>query len=115
MISNNLPFGECLGLVAPYYNLTLVLVVLVLFLKLFSIHNKKVFLLPWKLLFFAVAVYIVEELLTVFIFAGIIVVPRIINAVFEFIIITIFIYFLLIQREYLEKNNRDKINKRKNA
>jgi hypothetical protein len=104
MIENTLPFGECLGIVAPYYNLVFVLVLLVLFLKLFSIKNKNVYLLPWKLLFFSVTVYIVEELLTVFHIAGIVQVPRILNAVFEFVIITIFIYLLLLQKDYLKKN-----------
>ncbi len=98
-----MPFGPCLGAVAPYYNLVLVLVVLFMFLKLFSIRNDKIFLLPWKLLFFAVVIYIIEEMLTVFNIAGVVTTPRILNAVFEFVIITIFIYLLLVQKECLQK------------
>jgi hypothetical protein len=94
-------FGECVGTVAPYYNLVLVLVVLLLFLKLFSIPNKKIFLLPWKFLFIAVIIYILEELLVVFGYSGIIQIPRIWNAFFEFIIITLFIYALLLQRQHV--------------
>lgn len=112
MTAYNVPFGESLGTVAPYYNLVLVLVVLIMFFKLFSIYNKKIFLLPWKLLFFAVAVYILEEMLTVFNNAGIVNTPRILNAVFEFVIITIFIYMLLIQKEYLEKKHGRKLMKK---
>lgn len=96
-------FADCLGIVAPYYNLVLVLIVLVMFLKLFAIPNKKIFLLPWKLLFFAVVIYIAEEILTVFNYAGILTVPRVLNAIFEFGIIIIFIYVLLLQKEFLKK------------
>ena len=110
MTPYQLPLGESLGIVAPYYNLVLVLIVLVMFLKLFSIKNKKVFLLPWKLLFFAVSVYILEEMLTVFKIAGIVDIPRFINAVFEFVIITIFLYMLLIQKEHLRKASGIKKN-----
>lgn len=104
-----IPFGECVGIVAPYYNLVLVLILLMMFLKLFNLPNKKLFLLPWKLLFLAVSVYILEEMLTVFKIAGIIDYPRILNGVFEFVIISIFIYLLLIQKDYLKKSPKNAI------
>jgi len=107
-----LPLGNCLGMVAPYYNLALVLIVLIMFFRLFRMHNKKIFLLPWKLLFVAVTIYIVEELLTVLTMADIFYVPRIMNGVFEFVIITIFIYLLLKQREFLEQG---KLTKKQNV
>ncbi len=103
---NSLP--ESLGLVAPYYNLVMVLIVVILFAKLFTIQNKNVFLLPWKLMFLSVVIFIVEEILTIFNSAGILTTPRILNAVFEFIIITIFIYTLLIQKEHLTKKHKNK-------
>ncbi|MBD3164330.1 hypothetical protein GF323_03955 [Candidatus Woesearchaeota archaeon] len=103
-----IPFGECLGVVAPYYNLVFVLVVLLMFFKLFSIKNKKLFLLPWKLLFAAVGIYILEEMLTVFKNVGMVELPRIYNAVFEFFIISIFIYLLLVQKQYLTNKKNDK-------
>ena len=93
---------ECLGNVAPYYNLALVVIAVGLFFKLFSLKNEKLYLAPWRLLFVAVTIFIVEEILTVLNFAGIFYTPRILNAVFEFAIITIFIYMLLIQKEYLK-------------
>ena len=58
-------FEACVGLVAPYYNLVLVVIVVILFLKLFSLKNKNAYLKPWKLLFFAIIVYIIEESVTV--------------------------------------------------
>ncbi len=99
-------FGECLGIVAPYYNLALVLVLLILFVKLFRIPSKKTFMLPWKLLFAAVCIYILEEILTVFHIAGIMQIPRILNAWLEFGMITLFIYLLLRQQDYLKKGNQ---------
>ncbi|MBI4440330.1 hypothetical protein HY638_05140 [Candidatus Woesearchaeota archaeon] len=96
-------FGYCLGDVAPYYNLILVLVVGFMFLRLFSMQNKGVYLKPWKLLFAALCVYIIEEFLTVFNAIGIANVPRIMNAVLEMIMVILFIYILLLQKEYLER------------
>ena len=109
--------GEALGVVAPYYNLVFVLVVLVLFSKLVTLPNKKIYLSPWKLLFLAVGIYIVEEISTVLNISGIISTPRILNGVFEFFIITIFIYLLLLQRKYLQESkiNNTKGKKKKNA
>ena len=93
---------ECLGQVAPYYNLGFVLIAVLLFLKLFRLKNEKLFLLPWRLLFMAIMIFIVEEILVVMNFAGVISTPRIWNAFFEFAIITIFIYMLLLQKQYLK-------------
>lgn len=105
--------GEALGIVAPYYNLVLVLIVLILFSKLITLPNKKIYLAPWKLLFLAVGIYIVEEILTVLNLVGVFSAPRILNAVFEFIIIIIFIYLLLLQKEFLQKGNS--LKKKKNV
>lgn len=107
-----IPIEEALGMVAPYYNLVLVLIVVIMFFKLFSIPNKNIFLLPWKLLFVAVLIYIVEEILTVLVKMNVIQVPRILNAIFEFFIISIFIYLLLVQKDYLKREgSRKKIKK----
>lgn len=93
----------CLGSVAPYYNLALVVLVILLFLKLFKTPNKKTYLRPWRFLFAAVLVYVVEEVVTVLEMAGIVVVPGIIYPLFETAIITLFIYMLLLQKENIKK------------
>lgn len=96
--------GVAAGMVAPYYNLALVVVVIWLFVALFKIEPKaKVFLFPWKLLFFALLVFVVEEVLTVLRSAGVIDIPIHINAFFELVIIAVFIYALLLQKEYVKK------------
>lgn len=94
-----------LGLVAPYYNLVLVIITAYLFIKLFNtpVKNKKVYLKPWKIVFIALFVFIVEEVLTVLRTAGIISIPIHINGFFELIIISLFIYTLLLQKEYNKK------------
>lgn len=89
----------CLGRVAPYYNLVLVVIVIFLFLKLFKTQNKNTYIKPWKVLFAAVLVYVGEEIITVFDMANLISVPEIIFPLFEVIIITLFIYVLLLQKE----------------
>jgi heme A synthase len=96
--------GVALGMIAPYYNLALVVVVIWLFITLFKAEPKaKVFLFPWKLLFFALLVFVAEEVITVLRAAGIIDIPIHINAFFELTIISIFIYALLLQKEYVRK------------
>ena len=93
----------CLGRIAPYYNLVLVFIVILLFLKLFKIPNKKVYIKPWKYLFLAVLVYVFEEVITVFDMADLVVIPNILFPLLEMIIITLFIYVLLLQRESIKK------------
>ena len=95
--------GLSLAQAAPLYNLGLVLIVVYLFLKLIRtpVRDKRVYLMPWKLLFVAVLVFILEEVLTVLRGANIINIPRHINGFFEVLIIGIFIYALLLQREHL--------------
>jgi len=100
-------FGIALGMIAPYYNLGLVVVAAWLFMFLFKIEaKKKVFLFPWKLLFFALIVFIVEEVITILRSANIIDIPIHINAFFELVIISTFIYSLLLQKEYIKKKFR---------
>ena len=93
----------CLGNVAPYYNLVLVVIVMLLFLKLFKTQNKKTYIKPWKFLFAAVLVYLGEEIITVFDMARLIQVPKIIFPLLETVIITLFIYVLLLQKEHTKK------------
>ncbi len=99
-------FTVALGMIAPWYNLGLVVISLWLFIKLFSVESisKKVFLMPWKYLFIALLIYIVEEALTVLRSAEILNIPRHINGFFEVAIISIFIYTLLLQQQYIQKN-----------
>jgi len=75
-------FETCLEVVAPYYNLALVAIVVFMFIALFKTKNKKVDLLSWKILFFIVIIYIIEQVLTVLFNLGLIIIPRITNAVF---------------------------------
>lgn len=93
----------CLGKVAPYYNLILVFIVILLFLKLFKTSNKKVYIIPWKFLFGAVLVYVGEEIITVFDMAYLISVPKVVFPLLEMWIITLFIYALLLQKENVKK------------
>ena len=98
---NNL--GYCLGTVAPYYNLVLVVIVILLFLELFKTTNKKTYVRPWKFLFAAVLVYLAEEIITVLFMADLITVSKLLFPILETIIIALFIYVLLLQRENIEK------------
>jgi hypothetical protein len=94
-----------LGMAAPYYNLVFALIALYMFLKLLKTKatSKKVFLLPWKLILIALLVFMVEEIITVLRALGYISIPVHINGFFELMIISLFIYTLLIQKQYLKK------------
>lgn len=92
-----------LGMVAPMYNLVLAAIVFYLFLKLFSLPNRLVYVKPWKVLFAAFLVYLVEEIFTVFRKIGVANIPTIFNGLFEMIIISLFIYMLFLQKEYVKE------------
>ena len=98
--------GEALNVAAPFYNLALVAVVLVLFWRLFSIKNRGTSLRPWKLVLFGVIIFIVEELITILRSLGVITIGRYINGFFELAIIILFIYTLLEQKEVLKKGKK---------
>lgn len=93
----------CFGNVAPYYNIVLAIVIIILFLKFFKTSNKKAYTKPWKFLFIAVFVYVGEEIITVLDMAQLITVNKLVFPLFEMVIITLFIYVLLLQREHTQK------------
>ncbi len=97
--------GLSIAQVAPLYNLGLVAIAIYFFVKLFTtpVRDRRVDLFPWKLLFFAVVIYIIEELLTFLRIIEVVNIPRHINGFFELFIIIIFIYALLLQKEHLKK------------
>ncbi len=97
---------ESLTVAAPFYNLALVIVVLFLFGKLFSIPNKKVFLKPWHVIFMAVIIFILEEVITVLRAAELLDITLYINGFFELVIISLFIYTLLLQKEHVSKRKK---------
>ncbi len=90
---------------APLYNLGLVIIAVALFIKLFStpIRDRRVYLTPWKIIFVAVLIFIVEEVITVLRMADIIHIPIHIYGFFELAIVCTFIYMLLLQKEHLKK------------
>ena len=96
--------ASAVAMVAPYYNLALVVVAVGLFLVLFKTppKTKEIHIFPWKLIFGAVIVFIAEEILTVLRAAGIINIPVHINGFFEIVIISLFIYALLLQKEHVK-------------
>ncbi|MDP7116489.1 MAG: hypothetical protein QF632_06480 [Candidatus Woesearchaeota archaeon] len=97
--------SEALSIIAPYYNLVLVLLVLVIFKKLLSIHynihHEQTFTKPWKILMIAVLVFVLETIVTILRAAGIVNAPFFLNGIFEIIIIGLFIYMVFLQREHI--------------
>ncbi|HLC64531.1 MAG TPA: hypothetical protein VJI46_00235 [Candidatus Nanoarchaeia archaeon] len=92
---------NAIGIAAPYYSLVLVVILLALFIYLFRVPNKgKVYDTPWKFLFFAIIIFVIEEAMTVLSFQGIIDFPRVLFAFFELAMIGSFTYMCLLQKEH---------------
>ena len=95
--------GIAAGLIAPYYNLLFVIIVVILFIKLFRESNERTFMLPWELLFAVICIFIFEETLTVLRMAGIISIPIHINGFFELAIAIIGVYLIFVQKAHIKK------------
>lgn len=96
-------FGESLAIIAPWYNLGFVIIALILFIKLFKTkpHHSEVYFKSWRVIFLAMFVFIIEEVITVIRSAGIVTFPLHINGYFELVITALIIYALLSQRDYV--------------
>ena len=93
-----------LGRAAPLYNLVLVLVAIWLFITLFRTPKGKAFMNPWYLLFVCVLLFVLETIITILRASGkLLFIPQYTNSFFEFAIIVIFIYVVLLQKEYVKK------------
>ncbi|MBS3125002.1 hypothetical protein J4211_01975 [Candidatus Woesearchaeota archaeon] len=96
--------GASLAQAAPLYNLGLVIIALILFYRLFTLNvrDRHAYLLPWKIIFAALFIFIVEEILTVLRGLDFVTIPIHINGFFEVLIIGTFIYALLLQKEHVK-------------
>ena len=99
-------FGKALGIVAPWYNLALVLVAIALFIWLFQLRNKRVYEKPWILVFIAVLIFVAEESMTVLRNLGLISFPGFIFPIFEMAMLGLFIYAMLLQKQYVKTGKR---------
>ena len=95
---------ESFAAVGPIYNLVLVIIVIVLFVKLIRAQAyQDVFLTPWKLVFAGVLIFVAESVITVVRNLGGTGITRHINGFFELAIVILFIHALLLQKDYLSK------------
>ncbi len=98
--------GLAFAQVAPYYNLAMVVVVIILFVNLFRAKNKRVYLKPWYLLFSAICIFIIEEVMTVLRSMQIISFPQWVFGITEMIMIACFIYMVLLQEQYIKTGKK---------
>ena len=98
-------FLMALGMVAPVYNLVMAIIVIYLFVRLFQMPNRLVYVKPWKMLFAAFVIYLFEEIFTVLRKVGVLDFPQFVNGLFEMVMIALFIYMLLLQKEYIKKTH----------
>ena len=100
-------FTIALGQIAPFYNLGFVAILIFLYIKLFQTHamrKSRVYLAPWVLLFAALCVFILEEVFTILRAVGVLNIPTHINGYFELVIIALFIYAVLLQKQFIKKH-----------
>lgn len=98
----------CLGNVAPLYNLVLAVIIILLFIRLLRMKDKKQLNRPWKLLFIAILIYSIEEVFTVLRKTIFPIIPRFINGFFEMAMISLFIYMMLKEKHIISLENDSK-------
>lgn len=94
--------ANCVGVVSIYYNLLIGLILAACFLWLFYIAKKDFYIKPWKVLFLAGIFYMIEEIFIVLRTHNIIYTPVYLDGFFGIIIVSLFIYMLLLQKEYVK-------------
>lgn len=99
-------FLEAFAVVGPVYNLILVVVASILFIKLFNAEEyQHMYTKPWKLIFAGVIIFVLESVITVLRSLSATSVGRHINGFFELVIVILFIYALLLQREDVKQQD----------
>lgn len=100
--------GESVASVAPLYNLVLIIILLILFKKLFSFSSKRfAYIKPWKLLFSAMMILVVETIMTILRSMSFIKFNPALFPFFEMVMITLFIYMLLLQKQFAKTGKKD--------
>jgi len=92
---------SCLNTISIYYNIALLIVAVPIFIKLFTIKSKKFYMKPWIFLFIGGAAYLVEEIIIAL--SGKMDIRGYVPGIVALIIITSFIYMVLLQKEYIQK------------
>lgn len=95
--------GVAVATVAPLYNFVFVIISVFLFVKLFRIPAKRGFMLPWKLLFAVIMIFVLETVLTILRNGGLL--PQYVyyfNGLFEFVMGILIVFLLLKQRENVQ-------------
>ena len=101
-------FANALGQIAPIYNLGFAIIVFYLFFRVFRTHARRksrVYITPWIFVFVAFCIYVFEAVFTVLRKMAVVNIPVHINGFFELIIISLFIYALLLQKDYVKKHH----------
>ena len=93
------------SMVAPLYNFLFVIISIFLFIKLFRKPSTRSFMLPWKLLFTVIIIFVLETVLTILRQNNVL--PQFVyyfNGVFEFSMGVLIVFLLLSQKEYIDKH-----------
>ena len=95
--------STAIALAAPYYNLALFLIAIILFVRLIPRATKRTYIVPWNILFIATIVFLIEQTLTILRQLGLLYSPVHINGFFQLVIASLLVYLLFLQKEYVTK------------
>lgn len=100
-MASSIIITSALTIAAPFYNMILAIIVILLFLK-FLKTKTQLYKKPWRLLFIAILVFVVETIVVILELAtG---EAHFIVGIFEMAIIFLFIYMVLLQKDYVKKS-----------
>ena len=100
--------GEAIGMAAPLYNLAFIILVILLFIRLFSYPQQKfAYFKPWKLLTFAIGVAVLETIMTILRGFGTISFHPAVFGIFEMVILVTFIYMILLQKQFVKTGKKE--------
>jgi len=100
----NTPFTQAIATVAPYYNLLFTAIVIYLFVQLFKTYKPggKVYVTPWAYIFAGLLIFILETVITILRAVDLVQITQHINGYFELAMVILFIYAVLLQKDYIK-------------
>lgn len=94
--------ANCIGIVTVYYNLLIAIAMAATFIWMFYIvDEKKIYIRPWKYLFWAGVAFLLEEIFVFLRMHNILMTPIYLDGFLGVVVVTFFIYMLLLQKEYV--------------
>ncbi|HII68617.1 TPA: hypothetical protein HA270_01995 [Candidatus Woesearchaeota archaeon] len=93
--------GSAVGITAAWLNLILAVILVIMVVRLLRTKSNTLFISPWQWLLFSLAVFFIEEVVAIMDLVGTFDAPKIFFPIFEIVIISSFLYMLLLQIQFM--------------